>query len=173
MESCQGICKVLIAVWKALSWMSTYIRCCVYASTYPRVHKTILLCKESFCCHIFFRATQQLLITHTWTVALWVLIVAMGVFEEDADPWGKIQEIFVLPQPSVFCCCSLDLLFTPGFSVRHIFSHWSFWSSGATALWFPPQAISLSSLDNFNTVVDTTCKLSEIPHVVPGAQAEL
>lgn len=44
---------------------------------------------------------------------------------------------------------------TPGFSVWHIFSHWSFWSSVFNALWFQAQAISFSSVDNFNRAVVT------------------
>jgi len=46
MESSQGICKALIAILKACSGMSTYIRCYVYTTTYACVHNTILLCKE-------------------------------------------------------------------------------------------------------------------------------
>lgn len=127
MESCQGICKVLIAIWKACSWMSTYIRCHVYASTHACVHKTILLCKESACWHFFFvQATQQSLITHTWTVPLCAEIVVMRVVDVGGGPWEKhIQLSFHhgLPRsaaaPSIYSS-------TPGFSAWHIFSHSSF-----------------------------------------------
>lgn len=170
MESCQGICKVLIAIWKARSWMPTYVHCSVYASAYTWVHKNILLWKAGFCWHFFSRLhdgcwshTPEPFPCASW---LWQWMCPMRV-----EVRGKnIKKIVVPSRPSVFCCCSLCLLFTPGCSVWHIFSHWNFWSSVATALCFPPQATSLSALDNFNTVIDT-CELPEIPHVIPGAQA--
>lgn len=99
----------------------------------------------------FFQATQQLLILLTWTVSLCMLIVEMRV-----EVLGKIYRLFFPSHHSLLSCSSLKLLFTPGFSIWHTFSCWSFWSSLSTALWFQGQAIiSRPSVDNFNRAVVT------------------
>lgn len=79
-EPCQGICKVLSAMWKAWSGMPTYTGCSVYASAYAHRHKTNLLRKGSFCWPFFFQAT------HTWSVPLSVLIVMIRALGEGGDP---------------------------------------------------------------------------------------
>lgn len=122
MGSCHGICKVLIAIWKARSWMSKIIRCYMYASTYACVHKTILPCKQSFCWHMLFSGYTTVA-DHTHLNCS----LAYADCGNECVQWGwrtlgKIHKIFIPSRPSVFCCCSLDLLFYSWlFSLAHLF----------------------------------------------------
>lgn len=66
----------------------------------------------------FFQATQQLLILHTWTVSLCMLIVEMRV-----EVLGKIYRLFFASHHSLLSCSSLKLLFYSWlFNLAHLFT---------------------------------------------------